>query len=288
MDNLLKSLAQMAADYGGKVVVALVVLFVGWLVAGWVGGAARKALAKARIDETLSKFLAKTARWAVLLLVILACLSVFGVETTSFAAVLGSAGIAIGLAFQGTLGNFASGIMLLMFRPFQVGDVVTVDGITGKVDEIELFTTTIDTFDNRRFIIPNGKVFGATIENITYHDIRRADVAVGVDYTADIDHTREILTQAAHDVPGALKAPEPAVILLDLGESCVNWSVRVWAKTVEFGTVKQAATRAVKLALDQANIEIPFPQMDVHVSNSPDDQTENKTVTVHGPERKEH
>lgn len=267
MDNLLQALSEMVVDYGGRVVVALVVLFAGWMIAGWVGRVSRKALTRAKIDETLAKFLCKMARWVILLLVILACLSVFGVETTSFAAVLGSAGIAIGLAFQGTLGNFASGMMLLMFRPFQVGDVVTVNGITGKVDEIELFTTTLDTFDNRRFIIPNGAVFGTTIENITYHSRRRADVAVGVAYSADIDRTRNVLTEAAQNVPGALDDPGPAIILLDLGDSCVNWSVRVWAKSDEFGAVRQAATRAVKLALDEANIEIPFPQMDVHVAN---------------------
>ena len=265
MDNLLQALSEMAVTYGGRVVVALVVLIAGWIFAGWVGSITRKALTRAKIDETLAKFLCKMARWAILLLVILACLSVFGVETTSFAAVVGSAGIAIGLAFQGTLGNFAAGIMLLMFRPFQVGDVVTVAGTTGKVDEIELFTTTLDTFDNRRFIIPNGSVFGATIENVSFHPQRRADVAVGVAYSADIDRTREVLTQAAQNVPGALDDPEPAIVLLDLGDSCVNWSVRVWAKSDEFGAVKQAATRAVKLALDEANIEIPFPQMDVHV-----------------------
>ncbi len=261
----MESLTDLLVTYGGQVAVALVVLIVGWIFAGWVGGVARKALAKAKVDETLSKFLSKLARWAILLLVFLSCLGVFGVETTSFAAVIGSAGIAIGLAFQGTLSNFAAGIMLLMFRPFQVGDVVSVAGQTGKVNEIELFTTTLDTFDNRRFIIPNGQVFGATIENITYHDQRRADVDVGVAYSADIDRTREILTQAAESVTGGLDDPAPAIVLLGLGDSAVNWSVRVWAKADEFGDVKQAAIRAVKVALDETGIEIPFPQMDVHM-----------------------
>ncbi len=268
MNTLLQALSEMAVNYGGRVIVALVVLFAGWIFAGWVGSITRKALAQAKIDVTLTKFLSKMARWSILLLVILACLSVFGVETTSFAAVLGSAGIAIGLAFQGTLGNFASGIMLLMFRPFRVGDVVTVDGITGKVDEIELFTTTLDTFDNRRFIIPNGAVFGSTIENISFHPRRRVDIAVGVAYSADIDRTREVLTGATQNVQGVLDDPQPAVILLDLGDSCVNWSVRVWAEAEAFLDVKQAVTRAVKLALDEAAIEIPFQQMDVHVTNT--------------------
>lgn len=261
----MESLTDLLVTYGGRVAVALAVLIAGWIFAGWVGGVTRKALARAKVDETLSKFLSKLARWAILLLVVLACLSVFGVETTSFAAVIGSAGIAIGLAFQGTLSNFAAGIMLLMFRPFQVDDVITVAGQTGKVNEIELFTTTLDTFDNRRFIIPNGQVFGATIENISHHPHRRADVDVGVAYSADIDRTREVLTQAAQNVPGRMDDPEPAVILLGLGDSAVNWSVRVWAKADEFGDVKQAAIRGVKLALDEAGIEIPFPQMDVHM-----------------------
>lgn len=268
MDQFWQSLSDLLVTYGGQVVVALVVLCAGWIFAGWVGSVTRKALARARIDETLSRFLGKLARWGVLLLVVLACLSVFGVETTSFAAVIGSVGIAVGLAFQGTLSNFAAGIMLLMFRPFNVGDVITVAGQTGKVNAIELFATTLDTFDNRRFIIPNGQVFGSTIENITYHPRRRADVAVGVSYAADIDHTREVLTKAAGVVPGALDDPEPAIILLDLGDSAVNWSVRVWAKSEEFGDVKQAATRAVKVALDKAGIEIPFPQMDVHLTKA--------------------
>jgi small conductance mechanosensitive channel len=269
MDGVMQALSEMLVAYSSRVAVALVVLLIGWIFAGWVGGITRRALAKTKFDETLAKFLCKLARWSILLLVILACLSVFGVETTSFAAVLGSAGIAIGLAFQGTLGNFASGVMLLMFRPFQVGDVVTVDGITGMVDEIALFTTSLDTFDNRRFIVPNGTVFGNTIENISFHSQRRADVAIGVAYSADIDRTREVLMEVARNVPGALDDPEPAVILLDLGDSSVNWSLRVWAKAENFLAVKQAATRAAKLALDEANIDIPFPQMDVHVDNAP-------------------
>ncbi len=257
-----------AKEYGGPVLIALATLTVGWIVAGWVGSLTFRALRRAKIDETLAKFLTKFARWGVLLLVLLACLSVFGVETTSFAAVIGSAGIAIGLAFQGTLSNFAAGIMLLMFRPFHVADVINVAGHLGKVDEISLFTTTLDTFDNRRIIVPNGQVFGSTIENVTYHPHRRADVAVGVSYAADIDKTRDVLMQAARSVPGGLSDPEPAIWLSDLGDSAVNWSVRVWAKSDDFGDVKQATIRAVKNALDDAGIEIPFPQMDIRLTKT--------------------
>ncbi len=259
------SLREAAIFYGAKIVVALVVLLIGWIAAGWLGSLLRGALTRAKVDETLVRFLAKLARWLVMVLVILTCLGLFGVETTSFAAVIGSAGIAIGLALQGTLGNFAAGIMLLMLRPFKVGDVITVAGQTGTVYEIELFSTSLDSLDNRRFIIPNSQIFGSTIENITYHPRRRAEVAVGVSYSADIDATRAILTQVANNVPGGLSDPAPSVWLNDLGASSVNWFVRVWANGSEFGDVKQALTRAVKMALDEAKIEIPFPQMDVNV-----------------------
>ncbi len=261
------TLRQAAIFYGARVVVALVILLIGWILAGWLGSLARGGLARAKVDETLTRFLAKLTRWLVMGLVILTCLGLFGVETTSFAAVIGSAGIAIGLALQGTLGNFASGIMLLMLRPFKVGDVITVAGQSGTVYEIELFATTLDSFDNRRFFIPNSQVFGSTIENVTYHRCRRAEVAVGVSYSADIDATRAILTRAANNVPGGLRDPAPSVWLNDLGASSVNWFVRVWANGADFGDVKQALIRAVKIALDEANIEIPFPKMDVHVKH---------------------
>ncbi len=255
-------------DFLMKVMGVIVLLFVAWVAAGWLGRLARKAMLKARLDETLTKFFSKFIRWAVLILALLACLGVFGVETTSFAAVIGAAGLAIGLAFQGTLGNFAAGIMLLMFRPFKVGDIVNVAGQTGKVDEIELFTTTIDTPDNRRIIIPNGSVFGSVIENISHHSTRRVDVAVGSDYSADLDATRDILTRVATNVSGRLDDPEPAVVLLELGGSSIDWSVRVWCNSADFWGVKQALTRDVKNALDQAGIGIPFPQMDVHMDQT--------------------
>jgi small conductance mechanosensitive channel len=143
--------------------------------------------------------------------------------------------------------------------------VINVAGQLGTVNEIELFTTTIDTFDNRRIIIPNSAIFGSVIENISHHPRRRADVDVGVDYSADIDRTREVLERAAASVEGVLEDPAPAVILLGLGASSVDWSVRVWANSDKFGAVKQATTRAVKMALDEAGIGIPFPQMDVHL-----------------------
>ena len=260
--------AQTLALYGVSALKVIVILFVGWLLAGWARRITRKALTKAKLELTLAKFLSNLAKWAILVLVFIAVLGIFGVETTSVAALLAAGGLAIGLAFQGTLGNMASGIMLLVFRPFKVGDVITCAGVTGKVDEIELFFTTLDTFENRRVIIPNGNVFGSTIENITHHPRRRVDVAVGIEYRADIDATRAALMQAVEHVSkmdGALTDPEPSVVLGDLGDSSVAWTCRVWSDTDQFLAIKQALTREVKARLDAAGIGIPFPQMDVHL-----------------------
>jgi small conductance mechanosensitive channel len=244
---------------------ALVLLVVVWIVAGWARRMAVRGFEKAKFDATLSKFFSSLVRWIILLVGVLAILGIFGVETTSFAAMLAGAGLAVGMAFSGTLGSFAAGVMLLAFRPFKVGDVVNVAGVTGKVDQIGIFTTTMDTPDNRRLILPNANVVGQTIENISHHPIRRADVSVGTDYSADIDRTREVLERAARSVPGRLQDRDPQVALSELGASSVDWQVRIWVGADDFWPVKEAATRAVKLALDEAGIGIPFPQMDVHL-----------------------
>ena len=253
---------------GMRAALVLILLTLAWTLAGWASNMVRMSLQRLKFDETLTLFMAKLAKWAVLLLAGIACLSKFGVETASFAAVIGATGFAIGLAFQGTLSNFASGAMLLVFRPYKVGDVVEIADKKGVVDEIELFTTTIDTFDNRRIIIPNSEIYGSVIENITYHASRRIDVEVGVSYAADIDETRRILTEAANATSGTSVDPEPAIVLSGLGASSVDWSIRVWGPTSDYLSIKQSLLREVKMGLDQANIEIPFPQMDVHLSNN--------------------
>jgi len=247
---------------------ALVLLVVVWIAAGWARRVMVKGFEKAEFDVTLSKFISSITRWVILLFGVLAVLGLFGVETTSFAALVAGAGLAIGMAFSGTLGSFAAGVMLLAFRPFKVGDVVTVAGTTGKVDQIGIFTTTLDTPDNRRFILPNSNVFGQTIENISHHSVRRADVSVGTDYSADVDRTREVLEAAARGVPDRLQDRDPQVALIELGASSVDWQVRIWVDAANLWPVKEAATRAVKIALDDAGIGIPFPQMDVHLDQT--------------------
>ncbi len=261
----------LAEKHGPGVLGALAFLIAAWIVSAWVAGLVRRGMNKASIDATLTKFVAKLAGWMVKIIALVSALSMFGVGTASFAALLGGAGLAVGLAFQGTLGSFAAGVMLLIFRPFKVGDVVTTAGITAKVFEVGIFSTIFDTPDNRRFIVPNGAIFGSTIENISFHGQRRVDVAVGVDYSADIDRTREVLADAITGIEGVLDDPESAVILTGLGGSSVDWVVRVWVNAADFFAVKERVTRSLKYKLDAAGIGIPYPQMDIHLDHRPND-----------------
>jgi small conductance mechanosensitive channel len=243
-------------SYATRIAGVLVILIAALFVSRWAKALTVRQLERVNFDATLTKFVGSLVRWAILIFSIIGCLGIFGIETTSFAAVIGGASLAIGLAFQGSLGNVAAGSMLLLFRPYKVGDVISVGGSTGKVDAIDLFTTTLDTPDNRRLFVPNGQVFGQTIENMTFHDRRRVDVSVGVDYGASIDETREVLRNA---VTGLEHVDEVEIFLSGLGGSSVDWAVRCWSAPANYFAVREAATRAVKLALDEAGIDIPYP-----------------------------
>lgn len=250
---------------GQPVLLALVLIVAVLIGAGWVRKITAKACRRAKVEETLARFLANLAKYAVLFAGGVAILGTLGIETASFAAALAAVGFAIGMALSGTLGNVAAGVMLLFFRPFKVGDAVNAAGVTGKIYEINLFNTAFDTFDNRRIIVPNSDLFNKNIENITFHPTRRVDVNVGTEYKADLDKTREVLVRVAESVEGRIPEPAPAVVLLELGSSSINWVVRVWVNTPDFWDVKDRLTRNIKVALDEAKIGIPFPQMDVHL-----------------------
>lgn len=273
---------QQIATWGMRVVGVIVLFIIARIVAGWASRGVERALTTARTEQTLVKFLSKLASWGVMVLAVVMALGTFGIETTSFAAVLGAAGLAIGLAMQGTLSHFAAGVMLLVFRPFKVGDVVQIGGKTGKIDAIDIFFTTLDTFDNRRFILPNGQVFGSPIENITFHPVRRADIQVGTDYGADLVEVRQVLEDAARNVPGRDPERDIMVVLTGLGSSSIDWEVRVWCATPDVLAVQQATRLAVKQALDGAGIGIPFPQMDVHF-DAPEEAPKPSPVVTPGP-----
>ena len=254
-----------AADYLLSVAAFILILIIGRYVARWRRNKIRDGLDTPDVDRTLTKFAGNFVYYAIFLLAIFAALQTVGVEIASFVAVLAAAGFAVGLALQGTLANFAAGIMLLIFRPFGVGDYVEIADETGFVRDLQLFFTKIRTRDNRVIIIPNGDVFGATIENVFAEDEIRVDCDVGTDYPADIDKTREVLLAAARSVEDRLEEKGEQAALVELGGSSINWQVRIWATPDNYFRLKQELTRQVKYHLDEAGIGIPYPQMDVHL-----------------------
>jgi len=239
-------------DNGYNVLGALVILVGAWIISGWARRTIRRASDRARMDPTLGKFFSNLARWGILALAIVTSLNLFGIGNTSFAALLGAAGLALGLGFQGSLSHFASGVMLLVFRPFKVGDSVIVAGQAGKVNEIDLLITEIDTADGRRIIVPNGQIFGAIIENTSHHPRRRADVVVPVPMTVNVDRTRKLLERAGNSVRPRLESEPIEVSPLDFVTTNLTWAVRVWTTREEYGATRDALVRAVKLAVDEA------------------------------------
>lgn len=253
---------------GQPVALAIVLIIAVFVVAGWSRGVTRKACKRGNVEETLSRFLGNMVRYLILIAGGVMILGTLGIETTSFAAILAAAGFAIGMAMSGMLGNIAAGVMLLLFRPFKVGDYVKAAGTEGTIDEIGLFTTMLDTPDKRRIIVPNSSIFGGNIENVSFHTTRRVAVSVGTDYGADLDKARAVMLEAAKNTEHVLTDPEPAVVLTGLGGSSIDWAVRVWVDSSNFWPVSDALTRNVKVALDEAGIGIPFPQMDVHLDGA--------------------
>lgn len=258
-------------DMAGKATLIIAVMFIAYVVASYIGRLVGGIVTK-RVDKTLGKFLTKAIRNMLLLVVAMVALqATTGADLSAFAAIVAALGFAVGMALQGTLGNFAAGIMLLMFRPFKVDDYIVVADTEGTVEEIDLFTTRLNTLDNRHVIIPNGEIFGAKLENYTRNAVRRVDINVGAAYSADLDITREALNRAVAEVVtdiaanGQAGAPMPQVFLMGLGASSVDWQVRVWCSPDLYWTVHEKLTSAAKNHLDAANIGIPFPQMDVHV-----------------------
>lgn len=251
-----------------KIVGVLFALFIAWGFANWARAKALRGLEKRKLDLTLSRFCANMVRYLILIGAVLGCLGVFGIETTSFAAVIGGGALAVGLAFQGTLSNFAAGAMLLIFRPFKVGDYVTVAGVSGTVDEIELFTVKIITADNRVFIVPNGSIFGAVIENASAMPTRRVDVKITTGIAADLEQTRATLTKAIGQVPHILPDPAVAVALTGLAPTTVDWAVRVWTKSDNYFAVHEALLQTLKVELQTAQIvpaPVIVPHMNIHV-----------------------
>ncbi len=272
MDKLLtdenrEKYMDMGVEFGLQVLGALAIFIIGKMVAKFVTRMVKKLLEKADLDKTLVSFIGNIVYALALTFVIIASLGQLGVETASLAAILAAAGLAVGLALQGSLANFAAGVMVIAFRPFKIGDFVEAAGVSGSVKDISIFTTTMTTPDNKTIIIPNSNVTSGNIINYSTQDKRRVDMVFGIGYGDDIKLAKETLVEILESDERILKDPAFKVAVSELADSSVNFVVRPWVKTADFWDVKFDITETVKNTFDKKGISIPFPQQDVHMHN---------------------
>ncbi len=263
--QLLQAGMDLLMQYGPKLLAAIVIFYVGKLISKWLKRLVGRMMNKASVDPLIVSFTSSIVYMAMMVFVVVATLGQVGIQTTSFIAILGAAGLAIGLALQGSLSNFAAGFLLIMFRPFKVGDVIEAAGVTGKVDDIQIFTTTLKTPDNKTIIVPNAKLSGDNIINYSTQKTRRVDMVVGVSYDADLKQVREILQDIVNKDKRVLSDPEPLIVVGELADNSVNFFVRVWVNSADYWNVYFDANEAVKLRMDEAGIGIPYPQRDIHL-----------------------
>jgi small conductance mechanosensitive channel len=263
--DLTTTIVQMVSTWGLRVIGAVAVLVVGWTVAKWVRRLVRRTLEHTKTEPVLIGFVSGLVYYGLLAFVIVAVLNLFGVQTTSFVAVLGAAGFAIGMAFQGTLGNFSAGVMLLVFRPFSAGDFVEAGGVSGTVRDIGLFATRLDTPDNVEILVPNSSVFGNVIRNFNGNETRRLDLEVGIHYRDDIGTAISACEELLAGDERVLRDPAPVVAVAGLGDSSVKLMVRPWCRADVYWPLRADLTRGLKEGLEAAGCSIPFPQHDVHL-----------------------
>jgi len=265
MEETINGAIGLLSTWGLQVVGAIAVLIVGRWAAGMIRRAVVRALQRADTDASLTPFVSGIAYYLALTVVVIAVLSLFGIETTSLVAVLGAAGLAVGLALQGTLSNFSAGVMLRLFRPFRNGDVVEAAGVKGSVFEIGIFSTILKTPDNVEITVPNASIYGETISNYTAYDTRRNDLSVGISYADDIGQAIEVVKSILKTEDRVLLEPEPVVFVGSLGDSSVEIVLRPWCRTEDYWGLRAALTRRLKEEIEAAGCSIPFPQRDVHV-----------------------
>lgn len=259
-----ETLTTLAVEWGGKVLLALAILIIGWKASNWAGNIVGRAMDSRGIDPTLKPFLCSLVSALIKVTVVVSAIQTIGIQATSFAAILAAAGLAIGMALSGTLQNFAGGVILLILRPFKVGDVIETQGFIGTVREIQIFQTIMLTGDNKMIHIPNGKLSNESLINYSTMPTRRVDLSFGIGYDDDIDEAREVIAKVIGDFPQVHKSPEPMIKVGELADSSVNFTVRLWVDSGDYWTVHFGMNEGVKKAMDAAGISIPFPQTDVH------------------------
>ena len=259
------------AEFGINLVIAIIIFYVGKWIVNLVVSGMLKAMKKGELDKTLRRFIANLTRMLLMLFVIIAAINQLGVQTASLIALVGAAGLAVGLALQGSLANFASGVLIVLFRPYKVGDFIEGAGIAGVVEEVQILTTVLRTGDNKQVIVPNSQIMGATITNYSANDTRRVDLVIGVSYDDDLDQVRrELLSLVAAD-DRILDDPPVTIAVSELADSSVNFVVRPWVKTADYWGVYFELTEAIKKRFDEAGISFPYPQQDVHLHSVPAD-----------------
>ena len=256
---------ELIMDYSVKIAFALITLIIGLWLIGKVVKFTRSSMVKAKVDETLVPFLGSLISWTLKVLLFISIASMLGVATTSFIAVLGAAGLAVGLALQGSLSNFAGGVLVLIFKPYKVGDLIEAQGYIGSVKEVQIFNTILVTPQNERVIIPNSKMSNDSLINYTAEGRRRIDLVIGISYDSDIDKAKEVLLEVMKNDPKVLNEPAPYVGVDALADSSVNLAVRPWCNVADYWDVYFGVMENSKKALDANDITIPFPQMDVHM-----------------------
>lgn len=266
MDGFWERLTDWGMTYGSQVLGAIVTLITGYIAARIGRRVVRRLLERAKVAPAIISFGARLAYALILIFAVVATLARFGVQTTSFVAILGAAGFAIGFALQGALSNFAAGVLLLIQRPFRLGDYVEVAGMSGTVKDIQLFTTVLATPDNVKVIVPNGKIYGDTIKNYSAYDTRRLDLTVGIGYGSSIQKAFDVLFELIAGDERILAEPEPQIIVSELADSSVNLTVRCWVGLSDFWPTRFDLTRRIKETFDEYEIEIPFPQHVVHIA----------------------
>lgn len=262
---VIEQYSPLAVSYGIKVIMALVVFIVGKWLAKKIAALLKSTMLKSGVDETVVTFAANLAFGLLMTIVIIASLAQLGIQTASFVAIIGAAGLAVGLALQGSLSNFASGVMIILFRPIKQGDFIEAAGVAGVVKDISIFVTTMTTPDNKTIIVPNSGIIGGAITNYSTQPTRRIDMIVGISYDSDMKKAKEILQQLAESDERILKEPAPTIAVSELADSSVNLVFRPWVNSADFWPTKFDLTENIKMRFDESGIGIPFPQMDVHL-----------------------
>jgi len=265
MEDIITKIQEIVAVYGMKVVGALLILVVGWFVAKLLKALLRKIMQKSNVDETLVSFVTSLAYVGMLVFIIIAALSKLEVKTASFVAVIAAASFAVGLALQGSLANFSAGVLMIIFKPFKVGDFIEGAGISGVVETIGIFTTVLNSPDNKEIIVPNAKMTSDNIVNYSSKECRRVDIVAGVGYGDDLDKVKNVLEGILASDNRILKDPAPTIAVLELADSSVNFAVRPWVKSGDYWDVFFAVQENIKKRFDAEGISIPFPQQDVHL-----------------------